>query len=427
MPVPFRHRALLDLIVDALQQAVRGRLALPESVQRLHLPREPGSRRQHGMLTAQVRSLPTQHVAEKDRRLVVEVVTGGDDVVAVLDGDRVEQVPFRESARPARSSVRRGGGARDVVAEVGGEIDLVELQASIVRERARGVSGGVGVLPDPEPEVEPVGGIAEPEEEVPQRERVLPARHGHDDALAGANHVVVLDGPADLLAAVLQEVVAAEGGVVPADVEHRRAPAHTALHAAPPEVTGRISTTSVSDSRASRVTSVSPWMTSTDSGLTSSCSSSAETVSGPGISTSRRGLRSTTFTTSQGTGRSSTKALRVSGNRSDLEPLARLELGPVHGLRTFGQHALRKREQTGGDPGDQPPARSVPDAPAQACPRDAHEDVHQVRRTSTMVRRFLPRNLPNRYAPTTKPIATTISAITPTLRCVSVALVDPRS
>ena len=86
------------------------------------------------MLTAQVAGLPAQHVAEEDRRLVVEVVTGGDDVVAVLDGDRVEQVPFRKSARAARSSVSRGGGTRDVVAEVGGEIDLVELEASFMRE-----------------------------------------------------------------------------------------------------------------------------------------------------------------------------------------------------------------------------------------------------------------------------------------------------
>src|SRR3954454_18147569 len=140
MPVPFRHRALLDLIVDASKQAVRGRLALPQPVERLDLPREAGARRQHGMLTPQVAGLPAQHVAEEDGRLVVEVVTGGDDVVAVLDGDRVEQMPFRESACAARSSMGRGGRARDVVAEVGGEIDLVKLEASFMSEGARGVS-----------------------------------------------------------------------------------------------------------------------------------------------------------------------------------------------------------------------------------------------------------------------------------------------
>src|SRR4051812_1198827 len=95
-------------------------------------------------------------------------------------------------------------------------------------------------------------------------------------------------------------------------------------------------------------------MTSTDSGLTSSRSSSTETVSGPGISTSRRGLRSTTFTTSQATGRSSTRRLRVRRNGSDLESLAGLELGAVHGLRRLGEHALEQREETGGDPRDEP-------------------------------------------------------------------------
>src|SRR6266536_3539062 len=302
MSVPVRHRALLDLIVEAPEHAVRGGLTLAQSVQRLDLPREPRRRGQHRMLAAQIARLPTQHVAQENRRLVVEVVAGGDDVVSVLDGDRVEQVAFRQTTRATRSSVRRRGGARDVVTEFGGEIDLVELETSIMRICARGVTRGLGVLADPEPQVQPVRAVAEVDEEVPQRERVLPARHGHDDALAGTDHVVILDGAADLLGAVLHEVVTAERGVVPADIEHRRRPADAALHVAPPEVTGRISTTSVSDSRASRVTSVSPWMTSTDSGLTSSRSSSAETVSGPGISTSRRGLRSTTFTTSQGTG-----------------------------------------------------------------------------------------------------------------------------
>ena len=51
-----------------------------------------------------------------------------------------------------------------------------------------------------------------------------------------------------------------------------------------------------------------------------------------GISTSRRGLRSTTFTTCQATGRSSARRLGIAGNRSDLDPLAGFELGSVHRL-----------------------------------------------------------------------------------------------
>src|SRR5205823_354829 len=80
---------------------------------------------------------------------------------------------------------------------------------------ARGVTRGLGVLADPEPQVQPVGAVAEVDEEVPQRKRVLPARHGYDDALAGTDHVVILDGPADLLGAVLHEVATAGRGSVP--------------------------------------------------------------------------------------------------------------------------------------------------------------------------------------------------------------------
>ena len=51
-----------------------------------------------------------------------------------------------------------------------------------------------------------------------------------------------------LVAAELEEVLRAEVGVVAPDVDDRRPLAHGALHAAPPEMTGRISTTSASSS-----------------------------------------------------------------------------------------------------------------------------------------------------------------------------------
>ena len=127
------------------------------------------------MLAAQIARLPPENVAEENRRLVVEVVAGGDDVVSVLDGDRVEQVPFRQTTRAARGSVRRRRGAWDVVTEVGGEVDLVQLEPSILRESARGVSRGLGVFADPEPQIQPIGAIAEVDEQVPEGERVLPA------------------------------------------------------------------------------------------------------------------------------------------------------------------------------------------------------------------------------------------------------------
>ena len=82
VPVARGHRALLDLVVDAAQHAVGRGLALAEPHERLHLAHEPGRRGQHGVLAAEVAGVPAEHVAEQDRGLVVEVVAGGDDVVA---------------------------------------------------------------------------------------------------------------------------------------------------------------------------------------------------------------------------------------------------------------------------------------------------------------------------------------------------------
>ena len=56
-------------------------------------------------------------------------------------------------------------------------------------------------------------------------------------------------------------MLAAEVGVVAADVDDGRPLAHGALHVAPPEMTGRISTTSPSSRSASPGTSVSPRIT----------------------------------------------------------------------------------------------------------------------------------------------------------------------
>src|SRR5262249_11724508 len=100
----------------------------------------------------------------------------------------------------------------------------------------------------------------------------------------------------DLVAAVPQEAGLAKSGVVPADLHHRRLAAGPALHRAPPEITGRTSTVEPSTRTASPVTRVPSTMTSTDSRLRSNRSSRVCTPSGPATSSSRRGLRNTTFT-----------------------------------------------------------------------------------------------------------------------------------
>src|SRR5207237_5483315 len=184
----------------------------------------------------------------------------------------------------------------DVDADIGGEVDLDELGASVVGVGPRVLARVVAVLAEAEAEVEPVDVVAEVAQDVPQGQRVLAPGHGNEDAVARLDHPVVLDRSPNLLAAVMEEASTTEAGVVAADVDHRRGAAPAALHAAPPETTGRISTSSSSCSCSSPVTSVSPRMTSTDSRLISSRSRRAWTRMGPSMSSSLRGLRRTTFT-----------------------------------------------------------------------------------------------------------------------------------
>ena len=118
VPVAGRHRALLHDVVDAPQHAVGGHLPLAQPDQRLDLAGEAVARRQDGILPAQVGEVPAQHVAEQHGRLVVEVVAGGDHVVAAVEGGLVEQVPLRQPARRARRPAGRGRPGRDVEAEL---------------------------------------------------------------------------------------------------------------------------------------------------------------------------------------------------------------------------------------------------------------------------------------------------------------------
>src|SRR5690606_14289086 len=131
-------------------------------------------------------------------------------------------------------------------------------------------AGPLAVVADPEADVEAVDLVAEGGEDLPEGERVLAARDGDQDALAGAEHGEVVDGPAHLLPAVVDEVGRAEVGVVAPDADDRRPAAHPALHDAPPEITGRISTSSSSSRTASPGTSSPPRITSTVSRWTSS-------------------------------------------------------------------------------------------------------------------------------------------------------------
>ena len=65
----------------------------------------------------------------------------------------------------------------------------------------------VAVVADAEPDVEPVGVVAEVEEDVPHRQRVLAAGHGDEHPVAGGEHLELVDGLLRLVAAELGEVL----------------------------------------------------------------------------------------------------------------------------------------------------------------------------------------------------------------------------
>src|SRR5206468_1033094 len=100
----------------------------------------------------------------------------------------------------------------------------------------------------------------------------------------------------DLIPEEVEKVRSAEGGIVTAQLEHRRPTALPALHRAPPDMTGLSSMVSASRTTWSAVMSSSPRITRTVSGRMSSSRSTSFTRRPPATSTSRRGFRKMTFT-----------------------------------------------------------------------------------------------------------------------------------
>ena len=188
--------------------------------------------REHRVLAPEVAGLPAQHVAEQHRGFVVEVVAGGDDVVAVLERGRVEEVALREPARAARRAagdLRRGRGCRSRGRSR--RSTSCSFRPRALRER-RGRTGrtrrstrrcrarGRGRRPRTRASTQ----------EVPERQRVLAAGDRDEHPLPRLEHLVLVDRLAHLLPAVVQEAVPAERRVVPADVDDRRRLAPPALH-----------------------------------------------------------------------------------------------------------------------------------------------------------------------------------------------------
>ena len=184
-------------------------------------------------LPAQVLGLPPQGIAHEHGGLVVEVVPGGEGVVAAPAGRIVEQVPLGQAAGRARRPLGGASAGGDVEAVALRQVDGVEGETPALRV-AVGVAGGLlAVVADAEPQVEAVGVVAQVDQYVPKGEAVLAARHRHQHTLAGLEHVEATNGPLHLVAAQPQEVLPAEVGVVAPDVDHRRPAADPALHRSP--------------------------------------------------------------------------------------------------------------------------------------------------------------------------------------------------
>src|SRR5205823_3240134 len=124
-----------------------------------------------------------------------------------------------------------------------------------------------GVLADAQVDVEAVAVVPEIQQHVPERQAVLAAAHRHQHLLRVAEHLVVANRPLDLVTEESLEAIAAVGGVVAPDLDPRLLTAACAAHPqAPPDITGRTSTTSSASIQASRVSRRLPLITSTVSG-----------------------------------------------------------------------------------------------------------------------------------------------------------------
>ncbi len=249
------QRALLHHVVDAPEERVRGGLQLREPEQRLDLLDHalacragPGS---GGRCTRSANGAccPASVAASSSRLWPVAI-----DVEPAVQRRAVEHVALRQPADRARRPRSLPPGGRDVEAVVTLQVDDDELRAAFVRERLGHAARPVGVPADAQTQVQPRRVVAEVEQDVPQRERVLAAGDGDQDPVLRREHVVSLIARFTCSWNV-EEAILAVRRVVPPHLDHRGSAASVALHAAPPEMTGRTSISSASSRRVSRVTS----------------------------------------------------------------------------------------------------------------------------------------------------------------------------
>src|SRR5436309_3265041 len=218
--------ALLDDVVDPREEGVRGRLELREPVERLDPSRELGMRRgEGGRLAREGLGLPVQDRAEQRGRLVIEVVPGGHHRVAVLERRPVHEVALGEPTG------RAGWTARDLLDLGDGRAHRLRhaLDVELLAARAgEGLAPGPGLLrvvEDAQVEIEAGRPVPVLDEHVPEGQRVLAPRHGHEDRLVAREHPALVDRLGDLLLEELDEVRRAERGAAAPELERGGAPA----------------------------------------------------------------------------------------------------------------------------------------------------------------------------------------------------------
>src|SRR6184192_2866674 len=114
------------------------------------------------------------------------------------------------------------------------------------------------------------------DQDIPQRETILPAGDRDQDALVRSKHLLLRDGPVDLALKVEEKAGPAKGGMMGAQVDLGALMTASALHR-PPEITERISMSSSSCIRSSSVSRRLSRITITVAGSNASFSRRAAT------------------------------------------------------------------------------------------------------------------------------------------------------
>src|SRR5882762_5788899 len=86
------------------------------------------------------------------------------------------------------------------------------------------------VGPDSEVHIERVGAIAELEQNIPERQTVLPAGHRHENSVFLPKHLLRLDRPRNLIVDEAIEAIFAEGRIVAREADHRFGFTFGAIH-----------------------------------------------------------------------------------------------------------------------------------------------------------------------------------------------------